>query len=171
LSEYLHTPPEWRPNWCELEHKRQKWSFLCINCNASTAVREHRIGGYSKEPQTGNTLGVIREPFERLYNNWTHPMWTEMFPTLESLVANIETLHDLEAHIRPQSWSFDPLMPKTIFKFHEVNDRFAEIGITLRKNPDKEATELNCERFFTDDQAERVRKAYSRDFELWGEYG
>jgi len=174
---YLHTPPDWKPTWCKLSNG---WWFLPINCNGSTAVREHRISAFLPEPVGTCTVAVIRNPIDRLYNVWTSPEWQQRWPDLERLVNHICTYPDLEAHIRPQYRSVEHLMPRLLIDFDNIKAGFDSITPPLGYEP----LELDWKPHiraqyrevkggpddpFTDDMLDRIQDIYQQDFELWAD--
>lgn len=135
------------------------------------AVKEHSLRCQT-EPESDKTLGVVRDPIQRLYFTWRYFKWDKTGPTLEDLTRNIyrmyerEKLRELEFHLRPQSEFMIPLAPNTLIKFEEVDEFFAGIDIHLRPKQDNFPAE--CDEFFTMSQLDMLHTAYKEDFELWG---
>lgn len=138
------------------------WWFVRINCCAGTAIAQHRVTPYYKAPKNDKTVAVIREPLQRLYNNWLDPQWQAMYPTLDGLVDHIDTIETWEGHIRPQHHSLVP-MPSRLVNFADVKREF--LGLPLREPIDTPL--LDVEQFFSPRMLGIVHRVYEKDFEIW----
>lgn len=152
------------PNWMKLVNG---WYWVVINKNASTSIKEHRLGmSWYRPTGKDRTVAVIRNPFDRLVSCWANKQKDFPVDTFEDFIEHCSITDDehINSHARSQYVVLDP-WPTKIFLMENVNEGFAEIGIKLRVH--NASNRKTWEEYYTPELYEKAAERYKEDLALY----
>ena len=153
------------------------YSVAAINKVARTSlIAIPEKGGKNRKPCTDNTVGFIRNPYDRLVSCYKDKSknsryWGQCFTCFSDFVRYVYNMPDeiIDKHARSQSWFMEPF-PQQIIRFEEINEWFASIGITLkRKNTSNKKSWKHY--YYDKNLMKLVRERYKKDFKIYERTG